>query len=162
MHKKKRKWRKNVAVFLFVLPLQLLIRSVASDDSGALESDSLPLKCLSCYGCSSFSLLLYQLIIWKQISEEWLNRTEKKKKTPASEKCSICGSSKEFWASFTFCLFVFSILQFARILMVLTRLQRFNRIIYSNSLLWVYVASSHNVKKKQKLKTRTLMLFTEH
>lgn len=149
MHKKKRKWRKNVAVFLFVLPLQLLIRSVASDDSGALESDSLPVKCLSCYGCSSFSLSLYQLIIWKQ--NDWIG-LRRKKKTPASEKCSICGSSKEFWDSFTFCLFIFSILQFARILMVLTRLQRFNRIIYSNSLLRVYVASSHNVKKKQKQK----------
>lgn len=44
------------------------------------NQDSLPVKCLSCYGCSSFSLLLYQLIIWKQISEEWLNRTEEKKR----------------------------------------------------------------------------------
>lgn len=75
------------------------------------NQDSLPVKCLSCYGCSSFSLLLYQLIIWKQISEEWLNRTEEKKRHVHLKNVSYVAHLKNsgtvshfvyFWGFFNF------------------------------------------------------------
>lgn len=150
-----------------VLPLQLLVRNVATDDLKSWRMRLRPFVMFRPQQLQSV-LLLYQLTIWRQNSEEWLNRTERKKRHQYLKKVPCVSHLKNSGTVSHFVYFsIFVLCQNSSGPHTSSAVQRDH--FFSNLLLRVYVAWSHNVKKKtkktpqtKKLNTRTLMLFTEH